>query len=144
MKKGLFVIIILLHAVCTMAQADYPAAVSKFRRYYTAKQTDSLFSMFSPNMKVALPLDKTTAIMDELHAQLGEINSITVLTTEATHIIYKATFTNTVCKLILSLNNDNLLEGLRLVPYEEIKGMNLSLKNEHHTVTKADTFTEYR
>ena len=74
-------------------------------------------------MKAALPLDKTTAMMDALHTQLGEIKSITPLTTEAAQVIYKATFTNTICKLILALNNDNLLEGLRLVPYEDIKAV---------------------
>lgn len=143
MKIILFVFAMLFNAACTMAQADYPTAVSKFQRYYTGKQSDSLFNMFSNNMKAALPLDKTTGMMDALHQQLGEIKSITLLTTEATHVIYKATFTNTVCKLILALNNENLLEGLRLVPFEEIKAVakdtdNIILNDIHGTLTVPD------
>lgn len=121
MKNVFLMTVILLKTLSTMAQADYPVAVAKFQRYYTARQSDSLFNMFSATMKAALPLDKTTAMMGALHTQLGEIKSITPLTTEATYVIYKATFTNTICKLILALNNDNLLEGLRLLPDEEVK-----------------------
>jgi pimeloyl-ACP methyl ester carboxylesterase len=143
MKNVLFVTLILLKAACTMAQADYPAALSKFQRYYTAKQSDSLFNMFSANMKAALPLDKTTALMESLHIQLGEIKSITLLTKESNYIVYKATFDKSICKLILALNNDNLLEGLRLMPFEEVKAVakdtdNVTLNGIHGTLTLPD------
>src|SRR4051812_21919865 len=99
MKNVLFVVILLLKATSALAQADYPAALARFQRYYTAKQADSLFNMFSANIKAALPLDKTAALLESLHTQLGEIKSITLLTKESNYVVYKATFDNSILKL---------------------------------------------
>jgi pimeloyl-ACP methyl ester carboxylesterase len=134
MKKSLFVLIILLNTVCVMAQADYPAAVAKFQRYYNQKQADSIFNMYGPNMKAALPPDKTTAMVDQLHSQMGVLKSTTVLGDVKT---YKAVFANVTLKMLLYLTEDNLLEGLRLVPYtEEAKDTdNVIVNGIHGTLT---------
>jgi pimeloyl-ACP methyl ester carboxylesterase len=132
MKRVLFVLIILLNTVCVIAQADYPAAVAKFQRYYNQKQADSLFNMYGPNMKAALPLDKTTAMINQLNSQAGELKSVTPLGNEKT---YKAVFTNVTLKLSMYLNNDNQLEGLHFVGYEERKDSdNVVLNGIHGTL----------
>jgi pimeloyl-ACP methyl ester carboxylesterase len=132
MKKVLFVLTILLNTVCVMAQADYPAAVAKFQRYYNQKQADSLFNMYGPNMKAALPLDKTTAMINQLNSQTGTLKSVTPLKTGNT---YKAVFDKVTLKLSMHLNDDNLLEGLFLTAYEEMKDSdNVVLNGIHGTL----------
>lgn len=130
MKRVLFVLIMLLNTVCVFAQADYPAAVAKFQRYYNQKQADSLFNMYGPNMKAALPLDKTTEMINQLNSQAGELKSVTPLRNG-----YKAVFNKVTLKLSMHLNNDNQLEGLHFTGYEEMKDSdNVVLNGIHGTL----------
>jgi uncharacterized protein len=135
MKKTCFIITLLLNTVNIFAQ-DYPAAVVKIQRYFNNKQADSLFNMGAPNMKAALPLDKTVAMIDQLHSQLGEMKTVTPLKEGGN---YKAIFTNGVFKMLVYLNADNQLEGLRIVPYQETKDSdNVVLNGIHGTLTVPD------
>ncbi|SFD80044.1 hypothetical protein SAMN05518672_103266 [Chitinophaga sp. CF118] len=137
MKNILFVAVILLNGICTMAQADYPAAVEKFKRYYNQQQADSLYSMYAPVMKTVLPLEKTVSTISQLHTQLGELKSVTLTNEEKSYNIYKAVFTSNTFKMVLSLNNDNLLEGFRFFTYTETKKdtADIVLNGIHGTLT---------
>lgn len=134
MKKVLFVIVTLLNALCVKAQADYPLALAKFQRYYTAKQSDSLYSMLSANSKAVLSPEKTAGLMEALHTELGEIKSITIQSTTPAYVIYKAVFTKKTGKLILALNNNNELEGIQILP-DEVKDDNVTLNGLRGTLT---------
>ena len=67
MKKIAFFILIIFFSIKTLAQAEpsgYASAMTRFTRFYNTDKPDSIFSMFSPEMKAALPLDnagRTTA-----------------------------------------------------------------------------------
>jgi pimeloyl-ACP methyl ester carboxylesterase len=89
--------------------------------------------MYGPNRKAALPLEKTRAMIDQLSSQAGALKSVTPLGDVKT---YKAVFSNVTLKMLLYLNGDNLLEGLRFVPYEIMKDTdNIVLNGIHGTLT---------
>jgi pimeloyl-ACP methyl ester carboxylesterase len=121
MKNILLLIVLVLNTVCTLAQQNYPVAINTFQGYYNTKQADSIFNMFSPKMKSLLPLDKTVELLETMHTQLGDMKNYSVLTIASTQVYYKTTFTKSVWKLMLALNNDNQLEGLQIMPYQEVK-----------------------
>jgi len=59
MKKIIFFVAALILTVKAIAQAEpanYTAAVTKFTQYYNHDQPDSIYSMFSAEMKTALQL----------------------------------------------------------------------------------------
>ncbi|WP_160714169.1 alpha/beta fold hydrolase [Chitinophaga solisilvae] len=123
------------------AQANYPEAAEKFKRYFNQQQADSLFAMYSPIVKAALPLDKTKEISSQLHAQYGNITSLEVITRDAASTSYKATFTKGVLLLILALNDSSQLEGLRFMPYEDKKESGTDYNLERAGVTVSGTLT---
>ncbi len=122
MKKAAFFIITLLITFRVIAQAEpanYTAALAKFTHYYNNNQPDSIFSMFSPEMKAALPLDKFKPTTEQLKSQYGELVKTDFVKFGASLAVYKATFKNSTFLLNLSLNAQNKLTGLLLSPYQE-------------------------
>ncbi len=59
MKKIYLIAFVLLFAAQLKAQepANYAAVANKFKQFYNANQPDSIFAMFSPEMKASLPLE---------------------------------------------------------------------------------------
>lgn len=106
-------------AVTVSAQtepANYAAAVSKFKQFYNNNQPDSVFAMFSPDMKTALPIDNFTATTKQLRSQLGNLVSIKFIQYAAPIGEYEATFQNGMFMLNIGLNGQNQFTGLRLTP----------------------------
>jgi pimeloyl-ACP methyl ester carboxylesterase len=124
MKKITFYIIALLFAFKATAQAEpanYTAALNKFKQYYNDDQPDSIFNMFSPEMKTALPLSKFKPTTDQLVSQYGSLVKTEFVKIGESIAIYKATFQSSVFMLNLALNSHNKITGLFLSPYQENK-----------------------
>jgi pimeloyl-ACP methyl ester carboxylesterase len=122
MRKFAFFILIVLFTIKASAQtapANYNFALNKFKLFYNSNQPDSIFNMFSDDMKTALPLDKFKATTAQLISQLGKLNKTDFVKYNAPLAVYKATFDNNVFLLNLALNDQNKLTGLRLSPYED-------------------------
>src|ERR1022692_3928780 len=122
MKKAAFFIITLLITFRVLAQAEpanYTAAVTKFKQYYNNNQPDSIFGMFSPEMKAALPLDNFKPTTQQLKSQYGDLVKTDFVKYGNGLAVYKATFKNNVFLLNVSLNAQNKLTGLLLSPYQE-------------------------
>jgi len=122
MRKLYGVILILIFAVKAMAQTapdNYTVAVNKFKQYYNNNQPDSIFNMFSPELKASLPADKWNATTTQLRAQLGSLVKTDFEKFTTPTATYKATFNNAVFFLNLSLNNQNKLIGIFFNPYVE-------------------------
>lgn len=133
MKKIYLIAFVLLFAARLKAQepANYAAVANKFKQFYNSNQPDSIFAMFSPEMKASLPLDKFKPTTVQLKSQLGNIKQNSFLRYSSQLAVYKATFDNAVFLLNLSLNSQNKLTALLLSPYvEEAKSiaMDASLK----------------
>jgi len=122
MKKIAFLIVTILLAFRVYAQAapaSYTEVLNKFVTFYNAGQPDSIFSMFSPEMKTALPQDKFAATTAQLKAQLGNLNKTIPAAYSQPVAVYTANFSNATFLLTLALNNRNQITGLFLKPGAE-------------------------
>jgi len=122
MKKTAYFIIVLFFTVKTFAQAEpanYTAALAKFKHYYNNNRPDSIFTMFSAEMKAALPLDNFRPTTLQLKSQYGDLVKTEFVKYGGSLAVYKATFKNSVFLLNLSVNAQNKLTGLLLSPYQE-------------------------
>lgn len=127
MKKTLFCIVTLLLAVKAIAQAEpagYAKAMGRFMQYYNHDQPDSIFSMFSPQMKEALPIDKFKPTTIQLKSQYGNLIKTEFVKMSQSLAIYKAVFQNSTFFLNLIVNSQNKLNGLSLSPYRDEAGNN--------------------
>ncbi|QJB39573.1 alpha/beta fold hydrolase [Chitinophaga oryzae] len=111
------------------AQANYPAAATKVQRYYNQQQADSLYRMFGPAIKAALPPDQTRAMLAQLHGQLGDMMQLTSTGGDANSHTWRADFTKGTLTMLIALNPDNLMEGFRFVPYQEKKATETEADN---------------
>jgi len=122
MKRASFFAVVLLITLRAAAQAEpanYADALSKFKRFYNNNQADSIFGMFSPELKAALPLDNFKLTTGQLKSQYGELVNTDFVKYGNALAIYKATFKNSIFLLNVSLNAQNKLTGLLLGPYQE-------------------------
>ena len=122
MKRVTLLITIALMTVRALAQAEpanYVSALIKFKQFYNNNQVDSIFSMFSPEMKTALPLSSFKPTTEQLKAQYGDLVKTEFIKYGESLAVYKATFKNSVFLLNVSLNTQNKLTGLLLGPYQE-------------------------
>ncbi|RFZ90356.1 alpha/beta fold hydrolase [Mucilaginibacter conchicola] len=120
MKKLYFLITALFLTIGAFAQAapaNFTAALNKFKVYYNGDKPDSIFNMFSTEMKAALPLDKFKPTTIQLKKQLGSLKSAELLKFSAPLAVYKATFDNAIFNLNISLDGQSRLTGLLLSPY---------------------------
>jgi hypothetical protein len=102
------------------AQTENPEPrkiVDRFVYYYNSNQADSLFALFSQEMKEALPIEKTQAMIAGLKQQLGEINSIDFIRYQSTVGIYKTRFNLGVVAMNISIDETLLINGLLFKPY---------------------------
>jgi fermentation-respiration switch protein FrsA (DUF1100 family) len=122
MKRIYFIAFVLLLAAQLKAQdqpANYAIVANKFKQFYNNNQPDSIFNMFSAEMKASLPLDKFKPTTIQLKSQLGALNKTDFLKYNQPLAVYKATFDKAVFLLNISLNNQNKIIGLLLSPYAE-------------------------
>jgi fermentation-respiration switch protein FrsA (DUF1100 family) len=122
MKRLYTIILMLLFAVEVMAQsapANYLIAVNKFKQFYNNTQPDSIYNMFSAEMKTSMPLDKWNSTTTQLKSQLGKLMQTDLTDYTAPTAVYKATFANATYLLNLSLNNQNKLIGIFFKPYQD-------------------------
>ncbi|HEY8930077.1 MAG TPA: alpha/beta hydrolase [Mucilaginibacter sp.] len=124
MKRITFFIVALLVTLRAIAQAEpanYMAAVTRFTQYYNHDQPDSIFTMFSPEMKAALPLSNFKPTTLQLKSQYGNLLKTEFVKLDQSLAIYKATFQNSTFLLNLALNSQNKLTGLLLGPYNDTR-----------------------
>jgi hypothetical protein len=122
MRKIAFFMFVLFFALKATAQAEpanYAAAIARFKHYYNNNQPDSIFAMFSPEMKTALPLDNFKPTTLQLKSQCGELVSADFVKFGNSLAVYKAVFKNNTFLLNVALNSQNKLTGLLLSPYQE-------------------------
>jgi len=130
MKKIAFFIATLLLAIRVTAQAEpvnYVTAITKFTQYYNHDQPDSIFSMFSAELKNVLPLDNFKPTTIQLKSQYGNLLKTEFVSLSQSLAVYKATFQNSTFLLNLALNTKNQLNGLTLGQYKEDRHSGITL-----------------
>jgi pimeloyl-ACP methyl ester carboxylesterase len=122
MKRIVLLLSVALFFARTYAQAEpanYAAVMAKFKHFYNAGHVDSIFSMFSPEMKNTLPLSTFNPSTEQLKTQYGELLKAEFVKYDGKLAVYKATFKGNIFLLTLALNNQDMLNGLFLGPYQE-------------------------
>jgi hypothetical protein len=117
-NKYFLYIIISLFALRADAQKNYEDISERFLIFYNAEKPDSLFAIYSVELKEKLPIEKTRAVFSGLHVQFGDMKSLDLLKQDTGFNAYKAVFSHQTLSLLLALTEDNLIEGYRLVPYD--------------------------
>jgi len=117
MRKYLLFVTIFFIVLNLHAQMNDYGVAQKFQTFYNRQQTDSIFSLFSPMMKEKLPLEKSTAVFSGLHVQMGDMKSLSFTKQDSGFTRYKADFTNQTFTMLLAVNKDGLMDGIRFVPY---------------------------
>ena len=120
MKKIALFLFVTLFIAKTYAQAEpanYVTAVAKFKQFYNTNHVDSIFYMFSPEMKSVLPLETFKPTTNQLRQQYGELMTTEFVSYSGSIAVYKATFKGSIFLLNLSLSEKNTLNGLFLSPY---------------------------
>ncbi len=106
------------------------ATVQRVVDYYNRESYDSIFYLFSQEMKDALPLDKTKDFFSQLHKDAGLLIKFTFVTWKGSFARHKAEFTNTVLWLDISENKFGKIDGLLFTPYDAPEKKTSFLRNQ--------------
>lgn len=121
--KKLNLLIILLIPILGFCQIEKTASkniAATFQKLYNSNKYQEIFNHFSPEMKAALPLTQTTEFLNGLKNQAGKIEKMEFIAYEnGTFAAYKTNFEKTVFSLNISLDNNSLINGLLVKPFEE-------------------------
>src|SRR5450631_2305303 len=118
MNKYQIYLFFLFGAIRLDAQVTYQFIADRFQLYFNRQQSDSIFNMYSFDVKGKLPLEKNRTVMEGLHVQFGDLKALDVIKQDTGYASYKATFRDQTLTLVLALNKEGLIEGLRFIPYE--------------------------
>ncbi|CAN5787816.1 hypothetical protein BH11BAC3_BH11BAC3_41250 [soil metagenome] len=129
-------------------KATYKEIAAKFEANYNRENYDSIFLMFAPEMKTALPIDKTTEFLTGLKSQAGQINKRQFIMYQATYASYKTTFERALFSLNISIDKNSMINGLFVKPFTDVSlpvmernstKMELPFKDEWTVIWGGDT-----
>lgn len=124
LKRVIFGIIVFLFTTLkTFAQQpekeSYKSVIRSMETFYNLEKYDSIFSLFSPEMKTAMPLEKTIAFLTGLQKDAGKILKRTFEGYEnGAYAVYQTTFENNNFNILLSVDNEDHINGLFIKPLE--------------------------
>ena len=149
-KLAFFIPLISFFVSCAQpGQKKTESLAERLVNFYNRKSYDSVFALFSADMKAALPLDKTSEFLSGLHSDAGAIEKYEFKKMKETYSQYKSTFTNAVLMLSISEDASGKIDGLFVAPYKEeenrpamprnITKMNLPFSGEWFVFWGGDT-----
>ncbi len=123
MRKTIIILILTFMTNVVFAQTvNYKNAIDNFQANYNAEKYEAIFNSFSSEMKQALPIDKTNQFLTGLKSQVGQIEKTEFVGyQQGTYATYKTNFEKIVFAVNISLDSQNLINGLFIKPYEETK-----------------------
>lgn len=123
MKKLIYTLTLICLASALSAQSETAhskKAAESFEKYYNAASYDSIFGMFSDQMKAALPLSNTTQFLTNLKAQAGKISKREFIKYEnGTVALYKTNFENGTLGLYIAADTRGMINGMLVKEYVE-------------------------
>jgi hypothetical protein len=91
-----------------------------FEKNYNTNNFEVIFSMFSSDMKVAVPLNKLTPYLTNLKKQAGNITKRKFVSYKNESVaVYKTDFENAIYALNISLDNNSKINGFAVTPFAE-------------------------
>src|SRR5436190_17616508 len=111
---------LIMHTVFAQAEkTSYKIIADKFEANYNSGNYDSIFTMFSPEMQSALPLDKTVEFLEGIKIQAGQITQRQFIKYQQTYASYKTNFERAVFALNISVDNNSKINGLFIKPFAD-------------------------
>ena len=127
MRHTILVITMALIANTTFAQtekATYKVASEEFEENFNADRFDSIFSMFSDDMKKAVPLNKITEFLTNLKSQAGKITNREFVAYENGSVaLYKTNFERALYGLNISLDYNSKINGFMVKPFKDTRNL---------------------
>jgi Protein of unknown function (DUF3887) len=95
----------------------YKKVADKFEGLYNRGSYDSVFAMYSADMKKALPLDQNREFLESVKVKAGAIKKREFKKYLRTYAMYKTTFEREVFALKISLDAAGKINGVLVNPY---------------------------
>ena len=123
MRNIILIIILILMANLTFAQTETTISktvADEFEKNYNADNFEVIFSMFSSDMKTAVPLNKLTEFLTGLKSQAGNITKREFVMYENGSVaLYKTNFERALFTLNISVDNDSKINNLLITPFKD-------------------------
>lgn len=131
-KQFAFISILLILQSCNrkIKPSKEELPVELIVEYYNQKQYDSIFFMFSQEMKEDLPLDKTRDFFSRLYSNAGKLTRYTFISKRGNLDRHKAEFDSTMLWLDISKNEFGKIDGLLFTPYNGAEEETNVLRNQ--------------
>lgn len=107
----LFLVIALSSYAQTNKQAFLNAA-SRFKFFYNGNEPDSIFEMYTPEMKKVVPYEKNKAFISGLYTNYGAMKSMDIIRTTSKQATYKTLFEKGVVSITLGVDEHQMISGL--------------------------------
>ncbi|MBC7552722.1 MAG: alpha/beta fold hydrolase [Taibaiella sp.] len=119
MKNLLLIFLLLMAQVPASAHENtlLTEAVGKFQRFYNSNNSDSVFALFSTRIQGMMPADKTTQMLTQVQASMGNMKGYVYVRTMQAFSYYRVTFDKATVMLVTSLDNGRL-DNFRFVADE--------------------------
>jgi CubicO group peptidase (beta-lactamase class C family) len=127
MKKITILSLFFLWSTLAFSQSrQHQAVFDVFKEHYNSGGYENIFNNFSKEMKAALPLENTKNFFDEIKFQSGNIKEAIFLKFENTSFaVYKTEFDKSILTINISIDSENLINGLYIKPFVEERQKNL-------------------
>lgn len=122
MKRTLLFVIFFLATGNVFGQTEplvNKSVAAAFELFYNHNNYDSIFTMFSPEMSSALPIDKTREFLSGLKNQCGQILSRKFIGLEQSYATYKTRFEKAELMVNISVDSNANINGLFIKPVED-------------------------
>lgn len=121
MKKLLCFLILIFTINYSFAQTEnYTTVINDFQKNFNDSDYDKIFNSFSPEMKQALPADKSKQFLTDLKSQAGNIKTKAFTGYQrGTFAIYKVQFEKVILAVNISLDHQNKINGFLVEPYKD-------------------------
>jgi murein DD-endopeptidase MepM/ murein hydrolase activator NlpD len=121
MKKISLLFLLVFFTTYLLAQKETPAyklVADRFQKFYNSSAYDSIFSLFSPEMKAALPLDKSAEFFGGLKVEAGLITQKEFIKQENSYVLYKTHFERALYGIHISLDDHSYINGFFVKPFK--------------------------
>ncbi len=112
---------ILISAMMTLSgqaeNASYKIALDKFEFLYSIAQYDSIFAMFSKDMKKSLPAGRAADFFSGLFFKAGRIINRQLMEYHRNYALYETNFEKVLFSLDISINGNSEISGLTIKPF---------------------------
>ncbi len=99
---------------------NYSTAIENFKKEYNVENFSNIFDSFSPEMKDALPLEKSKQFFKGLKTQAGKIEQYDFKGfSQGTYAEYKTKFEKMTFSVNMSVGDNGKINGLFIKPFEE-------------------------